>query len=76
MPDLEVLWVLRLQPRGGPRAWLVVVLGVLLAAALRCSLAASGATRHAPTPGGDQEETDFYFAGVITFDDEPLQDVT
>lgn len=28
------------------------------------------------TPGGDQEATDYYFAGVIRFDDEPVPDVT
>lgn len=28
------------------------------------------------TPGGDQEPTDYYFGGVITFDDEPVADVT
>lgn len=37
-------------------------------------LAANAAT--APdVPGGDQEKTAFYFAGVITFDDEPVPDV-
>jgi branched-chain amino acid transport system permease protein len=27
------------------------------------------------TPGGDQEQTEFYFGGVITFDGEPVADV-
>ena len=32
--------------------------------------------RRAPDePGGDQEATDFYFGGVIRFDDEPVPDV-
>nr|WP_314844863.1 branched-chain amino acid ABC transporter permease [uncultured Microbacterium sp.] len=39
--------------------------------------AASGAHAAAPdTPGGDQEQTDFYFSGVITLDDAPVPDVT
>lgn len=38
---------------------------------------APGAYASAPdTPGGDQEETDFYFGGIITFDDEPVPDAT
>ncbi|CAL4860736.1 hypothetical protein MMM2322_02420 [Microbacterium sp. MM2322] len=28
------------------------------------------------TPGADQEKTSFYFAGVITFDDKPVPDVS
>ncbi|WP_298944644.1 branched-chain amino acid ABC transporter permease [uncultured Microbacterium sp.] len=28
------------------------------------------------TPGADQEQTDFYFGGVITFDEKPVPDVT
>lgn len=40
-------------------------------------LSAPGAYASAPdTPGGDQEETDFYFGGIITFDDEPVPDAT
>ena len=30
---------------------------------------------HTDEPGGDQEQTAFYFAGVITYKDEPLPDV-
>ncbi|WP_404434907.1 branched-chain amino acid ABC transporter permease [Microbacterium lacus] len=38
---------------------------------------APGAYASAPdTPGGDQEATDFYFGGIITFDDEPVPDAT
>ncbi len=38
---------------------------------------APGAYASAPdTPGGDQEATDFYFGGIITFEDEPVPDAT
>jgi neutral amino acid transport system permease protein len=64
------LRVRRVQP------WLVVVIGTLLAAAM-VFLSAPGAYASAPdTPGGDQEETDFYFGGIITFEDEPVPDAT
>lgn len=40
-------------------------------------LSTPGAFAAAPdTPGGDQEATDFYFGGVITFEDKPVPDVT
>lgn len=40
-------------------------------------LSTPGALAAAPdTPGGDQEATDFYFGGVITFEDKPVPDVT
>ena len=40
-------------------------------------LSAPGAYASAPDePGGDQEATDFYFGGIITFEDEPVPDVT
>ena len=40
-------------------------------------LSTPGAFASAPdTPGGDQEATDFYFGGIITFEDEPVPDVT
>src|SRR5918995_1231007 len=40
-------------------------------------LSAPGAFASAPdTPGGDQEETDYYFGGIITFEDEPVPDAT
>ena len=56
--------------------WLVAVIGALLAAAM-VFLSTPGAFASAPdTPGGDQEATDFYFGGVITFEDEPVPDVT
>ena len=53
--------------------WLAALLGVLLAAAM-VFVGAHGA--HAAAPGDDQDETDFYFAGVITFEDEPVEGVT
>jgi len=62
--------VRRVQP------WLVALIGALLAAAM-VFLSAPAAQASAPdTPGGDQEETDFYFGGVITFEDEPVPDAT
>ena len=62
--------VRRVQP------WLIAVLGALIAGAM-VFLCAPGAFAAAPdTPGADQEETDFYFGGIITFDDQPVPDVT
>ena len=62
--------VRRVQP------WLIAVLGALIAGAM-VFLSAPGAFAAAPdTPGADQEETDFYFGGIITFDDQPVPDVT
>lgn len=59
-----------------PLRWFVLALGGLLAAAL-ILLNSPAAFAAAPdTPGGDQEATDFYFGGVITFDDTPVPDVT
>ena len=52
--------------------WLAALLGVLLVAAM--VFLGSGAAHAAP--GDDQEKTDFYFAGVITFEDKPVPDVT
>jgi branched-chain amino acid transport system permease protein len=51
-------------------------MGVLLAAAM-VFLSAPSAFASAPdTPGGDQEATDYYFGGVITFEDKGVPDVT
>ncbi|MCR2814087.1 branched-chain amino acid ABC transporter permease [Microbacterium sp. zg.Y1084] len=64
--------------RRSPR-WLGVLVGLLLAAAMALLAAPTGAhaaTTPPDTPGGDQEQTDYYFGGVITFDDEPVPDVT
>jgi len=55
----------------------VLILGAVLAAVLLILSSPGAAHAAAPeTPGGDQEKTDFYFGGVITFDDEPVPDVT
>lgn len=55
----------------------IAILGVLLAAMMVLFGAPGSASAAAPdTPGGDQEKTDFYFAGVIKFDDKPVEDVT
>ncbi|WP_372491416.1 ABC transporter permease subunit [Microbacterium invictum] len=60
-----------------------MLVGVLLAGAML--LLSSPGAAHADTagsatapdtPGGDQEQTDFYFGGVIRFDDEPVAGVT
>lgn len=61
-----------------PLRWIVLTLGAVLAAALLLlsSPGAAHAAGTAPdTPGGDQEKTSFYFAGVIKFDNEPVADV-
>jgi neutral amino acid transport system permease protein len=51
--------------------WLAALLGVLLAAAI--VFFGSGTANAAP--GDDQTKTDFYFAGVITFEEKPVPDV-
>ncbi len=59
--------------------WVVVLIGVLMAAAMVLLASPTGAhaSAEAPdTPGGDQEQTGFYFGGVITFDGEPVEGVT
>ncbi|WP_426326185.1 branched-chain amino acid ABC transporter permease [Microbacterium sp. E-13] len=54
-----------------------MILGLLLAAGMVFLSAPSGAHADAPdTPGGDQEQTDFYFGGVIKYDDQPVEGVT
>lgn len=59
------------------RRWVLVILGLLLAAGMVFLSAPSGAHADAPdTPGGDQEQTDFYFGGVIKYDDQPVEGVT
>jgi branched-chain amino acid transport system permease protein len=55
------------------RPWLVVFLGILLA--LSAFLLVPPSSASAETTDDGQEVTDFYFAGVITFDDEPVPDV-
>ena len=59
------------------RRWIVVIFGLLLAAGMVFLSAPTGAHADAPdTPGGDQEQTDFYFGGVIKYDDQPVEGVT
>jgi len=59
------------------RRWILVIFGLLLAAGMVFLSAPTGAHADAPdTPGGDQEQTDFYFGGVIKYDDEPVAGVT
>ncbi len=60
-----------------PLRWFVLALGAFLAAALLLLSSPGAAFAAAPdTPGGDQEQTDFYFGGVITNAGEPVADVT
>lgn len=62
--------------RAAPLA--LTLLGFVLAMFMVLGGAASGA--HADTapdtPGGDQEQTDFYFAGIVKFENQPVPDVT
>ncbi|KJL44402.1 High-affinity branched-chain amino acid transport system permease protein LivH [Microbacterium trichothecenolyticum] len=59
------------------RRWILVIFGLLLAAGMVFLSAPTGARADAPdTPGGDQEQTDFYFGGVIKYDDQPVEGVT
>ena len=59
------------------RRWILVIFGLLLAAGMVFLSAPTGAHADAPdTPGGDQEQTDFYFGGVIKYDDQPVEGVT
>ncbi|MCR2764159.1 branched-chain amino acid ABC transporter permease [Microbacterium sp. zg.B48] len=56
--------------------WLIIAIGTLLAATLLVLQTPGAARADAPDePGGDQEQTSFYFAGTITNKDEPLADV-
>ena len=60
-----------------PLRWTVLLLGALLAAVLLISGSPLAAHAAAPdTPGADQEQTDFYFGGVITNADVAVPDVT
>ncbi len=60
------------------RHWIIVLFGLLLAAGMVFLSSPGGAfAADAPdTPGGDQEKTDFYFGGIITYDDAPVAGVT
>lgn len=55
------------------RPWLVAFLGILMA--LTAFLVLPPTSASAETVDDEQEVTDFYFAGVITFDDEPVEGV-
>ncbi len=55
------------------RPWVVALLGILMALTAFLILPPSPAS--AETTDDGQEVTDFYFAGVITFDDEPVEGV-
>ncbi len=60
-----------------PMRWIVLFLGAMLAAGLLLLSSPIAAHAASPdTPGADQEQTDFYFGGVITFDEKPVPDVT
>lgn len=62
-----------------PLRWAVVLAGALLAALmllLGTPVGAAAAATAPDEPGGDQEPTSFYFSGLITFDGEPVPDVT
>ena len=56
------------------RPWLVSLLGVLIALSILVLQPPASALADETDDG--QEITDFYFAGVITFDDDPVSDVT
>lgn len=59
--------------------WIVLLVGALIATAmvlLASPTSAQAAVAAPDTPGGDQEETDYYFAGVIRFNADPVPDVT
>ncbi len=55
------------------RPWVVAFLGIIMALTAFLILPPSPAS--AETTDDGQEVTDFYFAGVITFDDEPVEGV-
>lgn len=57
-------------------AWLTLPLVAVVAVLLVLTASPARAATPAPdAPGADQEQTDFYFSGIITFDDEPVPDV-
>lgn len=51
--------------------WLTVMLGALLAVAMLFTASPAQAA-----PGDDQEQTPYYFGGVVTFDGDPVPGVT
>lgn len=56
------------------KPWLLAVLGLLMALSVLAFQPPASALADETDDG--QEVTDYYFAGVITFDDEPIPDVT
>lgn len=55
----------------------MLILGALVAAAVLLMSSPGAAFAAAPdTPGGDQEQTSFYFGGVITNAEQPVPEVT
>lgn len=55
------------------RPWVVALLGILMA--LSAFLVLPPASASAETTDEEQEVTDFYFAGIVTFQDEPVEGV-
>lgn len=56
--------------------WLLALVGALLTAVMLVGGAgAAHAATAPPEPGADQEKTDFYVAGKVTYKDEPVPDV-
>ncbi len=64
--------------RPGRMTHRVSALAALLFAAitLLCAIPSAAFAAAPENPGDDQEKTSFYFAGVITFDDKPVPDVS
>jgi len=58
------------------RHWLKTVIGALFAAMLFVFLTPQGAWADTGDPPEEQEVTDFYFGGIIKFDEEPIAGVT
>ncbi|WP_420488612.1 ABC transporter permease subunit [Microbacterium atlanticum] len=59
------------------RRWIVLLFGLLMAAGMVFLSTPTSAHADAPdTPGADQEQTDYYFGGVVTFEGEPVEGVT
>lgn len=55
--------------------WITALLGALLAAVMLLGSAPAASAETDDGGGDEQEVTDYFFAGVIKFDDEPIPDV-
>lgn len=55
--------------------WITALLGALLAAVMLLASAPAASAETDDGGGDEQEVTDYFFAGVIKFDDEPIPDV-